>query len=417
MVETKTETKTDPLIDKAVADWKKVANGGGLEDFRQDFQNIQKRDLAAGGTHWLDDRDKLNDRLKQYLPNLNLFDVTSKDVVVTDPTRSTSDRPQLGVLRQDHGLLREEDVDLEASANAGRYVTKPASPQPLFDHPDDAPLQDITPQHSSQGAEIGDCHFTATLSAMAKENPQAVRDMVKQNPNGGYTVTFPGDKDHPETVGAPNQWELETFATKQGGIWANVIEKAYRQRNHLPFNPPEGGNAADDEKLLTGKPATTVVPVEACSWSNRQLDRYVSGPLFGQNSCGESNQDKSLSEVLDRHLSATPITPDDLPRFLGEAAQNKDLIVAGTKKQFNGPPPTATDSSGHTVSIEANHDYTVINYDAKTGTITIRNPHGSNPDAVTRQSVGDGYITMPYSLLSPAIAGLSFGVTDHSSAN
>jgi hypothetical protein len=408
------EVSTDPLIEKAASDWKKVATGGAIDDFRKDLQAMQQRDMAAGGTKWLDDRDKLNDRLK--LPNLQIFDVTDKDVVVTDPTRSTSDRLQLGVLRQDHGLLREEDVDLAATAQAGEYVTKPAAPQPLFDHPE-APLQDITPQHSTQGAQIGDCHFTATLSDMAKENPQAIRDMVKQNPDGSYTVTFPGDKDHPETVGAPNQWELETFATKQGGIWANVIEKAYRQRSQLPFNPPEGGNAADDEHLLTGKPATSVVPVEACNWAHRQLDRYVNGPLFGTNDCGESNQDRSLPEVLDRHLSATPITPDDLPRFLGEAAQNKDLIVAGTKRQFAGPPPTATDSSGNTVAIEANHDYTVINYDATTGMITLRNPHGSNPDAVTRDSVGDGYITMPYSQLSPAIAAVSFGVTDHSSAN
>ncbi|MBX9724627.1 MAG: hypothetical protein K2X81_24695, partial [Candidatus Obscuribacterales bacterium] len=66
----------------------------------------------------------------------------------------------------------------------------------------DEPLKSITPEAIHQGY-IGDCVFEAVLSSMAQSRPALIKEMIKDNDDGTYTVTFPGASDKPVTVSAP----------------------------------------------------------------------------------------------------------------------------------------------------------------------------------------------------------------------
>jgi hypothetical protein len=63
---------------------------------------------------------------------------------------------------------------------------------------------------------------------VAKTHPEKIRDAIKDNHNGTYTVSFPGAKGEKFTVDAPTQSELGLYngGTKYG-TWAAIMESAF----------------------------------------------------------------------------------------------------------------------------------------------------------------------------------------------
>jgi hypothetical protein len=91
--------------------------------------------------------------------------------------------------------------------------------------------------------------------------------MIKDNGNGTYTVTFPGDKAHPIKIAAPTEAEMGLNAEpSEYGIWPNVLEKAFGEyfvensyfgtKGYSSTEGADGGGfASRSTKLLTGKNA------------------------------------------------------------------------------------------------------------------------------------------------------------------
>lgn len=136
------------------------------------------------------------------------------------------------------------------------------------------PLNSIKPDAIKQGS-IGDCYFESSLAAVAKSNPEAIKNMIKDNGNGTYTVTFPGAKDEPITIKAPTEAEQGLYNHgSPNGLWASVVEKAYGEycqkhfyRRNLITNPfggstptegsDGGGRTSGVMQLLTGHDTST----------------------------------------------------------------------------------------------------------------------------------------------------------------
>jgi len=128
------------------------------------------------------------------------------------------------------------------------------------------PIASIRPDAVTQGT-IGDCYFLAALSAVAQTNPELIRNAIRDNGDGTYTVTFPGARDNPVTVTAPTETEQGLFAGgSPHGIWASVMEKAagelYNQgmlpwlfgRSRIPTEGADGGGSPGRAMaLLTGQ--------------------------------------------------------------------------------------------------------------------------------------------------------------------
>jgi hypothetical protein len=141
---------------------------------------------------------------------------------------------------------------------------------PLFSTGDDD-ANSVDMNDIKQGG-LGDCWVLASMAELAKNDPDAIKKMIRDNGNGTYTVTF--HQQVPDT----SLWGLITHATKDSTfevtvnldvpgsgahanqadnseVWPLVIEKAYAQYKQS-YGALDGGFPADAMTLFTGEKAT-----------------------------------------------------------------------------------------------------------------------------------------------------------------
>lgn len=211
------------------------------------------------------------------------------------------------------------------------------------------PLASINPESINQGL-INDCYLLAAIGAVSHSDKVLVRDMIQDNKDGTYTVTFPAAKGEPITVKAPTQAERGLFNQPgANGIWASVLEKAYgaycqksifrRSPMNLgggdsPTEGADGGGFYSALALFTGR---------TYSWHIMPL-----------------TSNKTLKRDLDRSLNQYPTQPV--------------IADTGPGKPFFWKPETKD-------GFVRSHTYTITGYDKKGpdgGTVTVRNPWGGS---------------------------------------
>ena len=191
-------------------------------------------------------------------------------------------RPTLGLnkalidalLRDPLAHRRTGKVFSDASLN-----TPPATTQQLFvkgaGDVDAVSFNDIDQQ------QVGDCFLLGSLAAVARQDPQRIRNMVVDNGNGTYTVTFKEQRSVGVGLGTHLEWfdvPITVTADFPGGlagdkhaapgdtgwgtveIWPLVIEKAYGQ--YLTCVDPygaitKGGSPRTALEMLTGRPVAS----------------------------------------------------------------------------------------------------------------------------------------------------------------
>ncbi len=123
-----------------------------------------------------------------------------------------------------------------------------------------------------QGA-IADCYVPAAMSAVAAVGPQVIKDALKDNGDGTFTVRFfqldyTGKKTEVKiTVDAdlPHNGEAPAYAKSTEVVdgkqymelWPSIIEKAYAQWKGSYDKIGHGGSAGDVMTALTGKASRT----------------------------------------------------------------------------------------------------------------------------------------------------------------
>ena len=121
-----------------------------------------------------------------------------------------------------------------------------------------------------QGA-IGDCYLAAAMASVAGTKPDAVRQAIKDNHDGTFTVRFfeldwQGKKSaHSETVDAdlPQNGEMPAYAKSTEVVdgkqfmelWPSIIEKAYAAWKGSYEAMGHGGISGDVLTALTGEPS------------------------------------------------------------------------------------------------------------------------------------------------------------------
>lgn len=127
--------------------------------------------------------------------------------------------------------------------------------------------------------QIGDCFVMSAIASVAKNDPEAIKRMIRDNGDGTYTVTF---KQRKMNFLGPVEYEDKQVTVKAdfakragqsgdyGEIWPLIIEKAYAQfkKEQMPqlgllgpsptdvYDPiANGGNPAEVIEALTGRPA------------------------------------------------------------------------------------------------------------------------------------------------------------------
>jgi hypothetical protein len=221
----------------------------------------------------------------------------------------------------------------------------------------DKPLESISHEAVIQ-AGIGNCYYFAALASLADCKPEAIRDMIKDNRDGSYTVTFPNAK--PITVQSPTDAELLLFPKPvDKGVWVHIMEKAY-------------GQMCMNDSLYKAL---------------RKLRGMEDTPIPQMHTDGGSALDAGLKVLTDKPIGWTW-------GFKGPDAMHAALVDA-TKR---GVPITA--DTGLSAKVEngpaLQHVYSALKYDATAKVLTVRNPWGNTvPKLKGVVDKGDGVFEIP----------------------
>ncbi len=200
-----------------------------------------------------------------------------------------------------------------------------------------------------QQGQLGDCYFPSAIASIAKQSPEAIQNLIKDNGDGTYTVTF---KQKDWATGkfkdVPVKVDGDLYARSYGGalygrsanssdpkrmeLWFPLVEKAYAQWKGSYNAIGNGGASNDVFEAVLGREGD---------------DLYVSG----------SNKDAVWNQLV-KSLDA------------------KSPVSAGTYGEDQEAKYTNT-------GVYADHSYSVVGYE-KSGTeryVVLRNPWGESEPA------------------------------------
>jgi hypothetical protein len=192
------------------------------------------------------------------------------------------------------------------------------------------------PGFGRQGT-IGNCPVPAACVALAAVDPDAVRQLIRDNDDGTYTVTFYPVNEKPVEIvvdnmvwGAGGRPKYGTAHSGTGGVerWFPLVEKAYAAR------------VGDFEVLGKGTSVGKVL--------------------------------EELTGRATRSLWTNSASVDDVWKAASRAAADKLPMAAGTYGSSESARYRGT-------GVYANHAYSVLGVEEKDGKrlITLRNPWGS----------------------------------------
>ncbi len=221
-----------------------------------------------------------------------------------------------------------------------------------------------------QGA-IGNCYFPAALAAVARANPQAIKDLIRQNADGTYTVRFfqYGDQTKPVEIQVDGDlyvraWGGPIYGSSLGGpttpremeLWYPLVEKAYAQWKGSYDTIGDGGSAGEVMSEVLGRPS---------SWGGF-ISAGAEERLFGR-----------MKTDLERGLP----------------------VAAGTHGKHRAELYTNT-------GVYSNHAYSVLGVEEKDGQrfVTLRNPWGQSEYG--HDGKNDGVFSLPMAEFTKLFANL-----------
>jgi hypothetical protein len=238
------------------------------------------------------------------------------------------------------------------------------------------PLNSIKMEDVHQGIN-GDCYFEATLAETAAQNPAIIRDAIKTNTDGSYTVTFKGDPQRPVTVPEPTQGELALYnGGSADGLWPAVMEKAYAQYAVDVLKVPTNGLTNED--AITGGDPYSVMQLV----TGQSVDRIRVLQPTATSADGSEIVNPKNAKAMEVH-TAQQITA---------ALSSGRLAVVGIL-----PSPEAEQAG-----LIDDHAYSLVGYQPgkNGGEVTLRNPWGTfdNPHGDIKQISLDALFTMTSSI-------------------
>ena len=209
--------------------------------------------------------------------------------------------------------------------------------------------------------QIGDCYFPAALAAIARANPEAITNMVKDNGDGTYTVTFK-QKDWAtgRSKDVPVKVDGDLYARSYGGALYG-----------------HSSNSSDPKKMELWFP---LVEKAYAQWKG-SFDTIGNGGVAGQ----------VMAEVMGRPYSYENLSAANADRMFERI---KTAAAAG-KPMAAGTYGTDQSARYTNTGVYANHAYSVLGVEEKNGEkfVKLRNPWGQSEYG--HDGKNDGFFTMP----------------------
>jgi hypothetical protein len=199
--------------------------------------------------------------------------------------------------------------------------------------------------------DAGDCYFLAALMTVAARSPETVLNMVHDNGNGTYTISFHSKYDgvpNPVTVTVNGDLPFRRDKPFENGIenidgknvsWAAIIEKGWAAANGNSYKGINGTDLsnAQDHDVHNGLYAIT---------GERGVDRNPGGPMtevsFGQIvedfasgliTLGTSNSDGKL--VSDHSYALLGVNSSDQTVVVGDPEGGQKTLSFETFQSTN----------------------------------------------------------------------------------
>jgi hypothetical protein len=217
--------------------------------------------------------------------------------------------------------------------------------------------------------QYSDCVFEASMAAVATttSGQAAIAQMIVQNSDGSYTVTFPGDAQNPVTL---TQSVLTAAGVSDSSTWADILEAAL-----LNSNISEFANGAQLPSNATG----------AADGSPPTPAQYALYLLTGN--------------LASKDVASSP----DIGAEINQALGNDQPVVAYCANNDQG-------------ALVSGHEWTVISCMASNPQgiqITLRNPWGSYGNSGTTQDGvtydGNAEVTMSLANFGQYYEEVTFG--------
>jgi len=292
----------------------------------------------------------------------------------------------------------------------------------------------VSPMAVRQGT-LGSCYFHASIAAVAKASPEAIKSAISGDAQKGYRVHFltgPEEVVYPQDIAYAHDHAYD----RSEGEWVTVLMRGYAQRalrhsmveavnrsTMIPiFAKPVALNALDQtgplllaydravrsvvsqdgqmdkasfEVQLNKQIVALGVPARQAQVIGGLLEQggfyeaivksvRENGEVFGAyRSLGQGGIPFSVLEALLGTAHSSPVTDGSLNGELRNLHAGGQAMVAGTKA-------SAGASAGADWFVPT-HAYTVLDYDEGARTVLLRNPWGTKPGP-------DGVFKLPLSV-------------------
>lgn len=360
---TKAEKQVDELINTEYGD------SEAFQEFYSDLKDLtdETKRIVSGGLSVPDSDDRYTVHVK-----------LTKEVEETDPL--TGSKVTKTVIREPelHAVTQKAQAQHHGQVTYNIQYRSVAD-EPLFSH-------EPCPEDIQQGA-IGDCYFIATMSSIADNNPDFIRNCMKDNGDGTVTVRLYDDqelqdiyttvnKTVPMVDRGQNGKEEWVPAYGKGALWVSMLEKAFVQSGivhsaSMAFadNNTVGYEFVGDQR----KPFDRNNYEEIIGGRTEDATVHILGEYISQ------AKKKDMEIKLPQGGSdPDPYTEEETAFFekVAKAYQNGDAITAGIAAQSsNDTDDMYKESNG----LPRGHAYTVIGTekDPQSGKwfIKVRNPH------------------------------------------
>lgn len=226
------------------------------------------------------------------------------------------------------------------------------------------------------------CYFLSALAGLAMQRPQEIKDMITDNQNGTYTVTFRGlpQNENKVTVTKPDEY-FYLHKGKDNSIWAPVVVKAIAQY-----------------------------------WSKHGILRLFKSDADAANWGGAWEGIEIVTGHIADFMLVNANSNDRIMEKMSAGLAAKKVVTVSTLGKGNLHPTTA----GEQIFSKA-HVLTLMKVDIPSRTLTIRDPYGKtkflNPDNSIRVDTStDGVFTLSIDLFRKYFMDISIETDKNSNA-
>ncbi len=271
------------------------------------------------------DSQLMDTKLKDFIQNIYHKSNYHRTQMVN--TNST-DSPNL-IIEQNHkftnNLIQKSPIDSNPNPGIEDIVKKTNFNRKTNDVNHNK-LTEIAYKFIVQSKSIGidqykwnDCWFEATVASLAStlQGKKSLTNMIVQNPDNSYTVTFPGDETQPIQV---TKAEIKKDKLTNQPLWANILEAAAIKR--FPAEAVNGTYPTVGLALLTGaKTSFKMLPSKMSTEQINNLENYINTALKNQYPILAASRGLTTDKIT------TGIVPGHLYTIMKFNPETKEIIV------------------------------------------------------------------------------------------